>query len=169
MQRFDPAPCRTALTRAALFAVLLGLSGCMIPFPSHKVYEGTEIKAESLSWLRAGKTTRAQVAEKLGAPDIDFVDERAIAYAWAGQSGGVLLVAPYSGFVEQIRMRRALMIRFDPDNKVAAFSIISRPTEIIPYDVHAVSFDAKYDDWRVLLDQWLAESIRGPGQMEAAP
>lgn len=169
MLRIEPAPCRIDPTMAALFAVLLALSGCMIPFPGHKVYEGKEIKAESLAWLRAGETTRAQVTEKLGAPDIDFVDERTIAYAWAGQSGGVLLVAPYSAFAEQIRMRRALMIRFDPGNRVVAFSVISRPTEIIPYDVHAVSLDAKYDDWRVLLDQWFAESARGPGKTEAAP
>ena len=80
MQRIDPALCRSVLTQAALIAALISLSGCMIPFPSHKVYEGTEIRPESLLWLHSGETTRAQVLEKLGAPDIDFVDQHTIAY-----------------------------------------------------------------------------------------
>lgn len=169
MQRTYPAPFRTALTRAALLAALISLTGCMIPYPSHKVYEGKEIKAETLSWMQPGETTRAQVVERLGAPDIDFIDQRTIAYAWSGQSGGVLVVAPNSGFVDPIRMRRALLIRFDTDNKAAAFSIISRQTEIIPYDVHVQSIDAKYDDWRVILDQWLAKQNQVTRLSGAAP
>ena len=169
MQRTDPAPCSNALTRAALLAVLIGLSGCMIPFPNHKVYEGTEIRPESLSWLHAGETTRSQVVEKLGAPDIDFVDQHTIAYAWSGQSGEVLFVIPPQGISDPILMRRALMIRFDADYKAAEFSIISRPTEIIPYDVHVVSYDAKYDDWRALLEQWLAAPKRNLDPAGAEP
>lgn len=164
MQRIDSVQRRTALAKAALLASLIGLPGCMIPFPNHEVYEGTEVTAESLAWMRAGETTRAEVAGKLGAPDIDFVDQRVIAYAWSGQSGGVLLVAPNGGSAVPIRMRRALLIRLDADNRVAAFSIIGRPTEIIPYDVIVTSFDAEYDDWRVILDQWLAEHGQRPGQ-----
>jgi outer membrane protein assembly factor BamE (lipoprotein component of BamABCDE complex) len=169
MQRTDPAPFRTALIRAALLGALINLTGCMIPYPSHKVYEGNEIKAESLSWMQPGETTRAQVVERLGAPDIDFVDQRTIAYAWSGQSGGVLFVVPPQGAEVPIRMRRALLIRFDTDNKAAAFSIISRQTEIIPYDVHVQSFDAKYDDWRVILDQWLAKQNQVTRLSGAAP
>lgn len=157
MLRIDFALCRIALFRVALLASLIGLPGCMIPYPNHEVYEGAEVTAESLSWLRAGETTRTEVVKKLGTPDIDFVDQRVIAYAWSGQSGGVLLVAPNGGSSVPIRMRRALLIRFDTDNKAAAFSIIGRPTEIIPYDVRVTSFDAEYDDWRTTLNQWLAK------------
>lgn len=169
MQYIDPTLRRISLIGAALLAALIGLTGCMIPYPSHKVYEGNEIKAESLSWLQPGETTRTQVVERLGAPDIDFVDQRTVAYAWSGQSGGVLVVAPYSGFIDPIRVRRALLIRFDTDNKAAAFSIISRQTEIIPYDVHVQSIDAKYDDWRVILDQWLAKHSQVTRLSGAAP
>ena len=165
------APLRfhTTMTRAVLLAGLICLPGCMIPYPSHEVYEGSEVPVASLQWMRPGDTTRAEVLDKLGAPDIDFVDRQTVAYAWSGQSGGVLFLSPKTAFADPIRMRRALMIRFDADNKVAAFSIISRPTEIIPYDVQILSLDAKYDDWRALLEQWLAQPGHGVTAAGPAP
>lgn len=155
MLNIEPSQHHIILIRFAMFAVLGALSACMIPYPVHKVYEGTEIKAEALQWINIGETARVQVLEKLGEPDIDFAGQRAIAYAWSGQKGGVLMVAPNAASSAPIKSRRALMIRFDANDKVAAFSIIGRPTEIIPYDVKVVSLDAKYDDWRVILEQWL--------------
>lgn len=135
---------------------LFGLTGCMIPYPHNTKCEGTDVEAASLQWLHTGETTRAQVVAKLGAPNIDFVDQRVIAYTWAGQSGGVLYVAPNGGASIPIPSRRALMIRFGADDTVADFSVIGRPIERVPYSVHAKSYDAAYDDWRRTLEQWLA-------------
>lgn len=160
-------PCCATLIHVAMFAAFSCLSGCMIPYPSHKVYEGKEIKAESLSWLHAGETPRALVIEKLGAPDVDFVDRSTIAYAWSGQSGAVLFIAPNFGAAGPIMTRRALLIRFNADNKVDTFSFISRQTEFIAYDVRVMSFDAKYDDWRTILEQWLAKQGQRSGQSGA--
>lgn len=173
------ATCR-ALTIAALSVAFISLSGCVvIPIPDHQVFEGAEITPESLTWLHVGETTRSQVIEKLGAPDVDFVDQHVIAYAWSGKSSDVsmmvLIIGPgfsgggaYGGG-QPIRMRRAFMIRFDLGDKVAVFSIIDRPTTIIPYDVLITSVEAHYDDWRVILDRWLADQSRNFGQSGVKP
>ena len=66
-------------------------------------------------------------------------------------------MVPYGASADPIRMGGALLIRFDTDNRATAFSVISRQAEAIPYDVHVSSFDAKYQGWRVILDEWLAK------------
>jgi outer membrane protein assembly factor BamE (lipoprotein component of BamABCDE complex) len=135
------------------------LSGCIIPYPSHKVYEGAEIEMNNLNWLHVGETTRDEVLEKLGAPYIDFVDQHVIAYAWSGQSGEAVFVTKYATETP-IKMRRAFLVRFDSGDRVAAFSTVTRQTEMIPYDVRAVSFDAEYDDWRKIINDWLAQPAK---------
>lgn len=144
------------MTWSLLPLLLSCLCGCMLPLPYHRINEGQEMTMRSLSWLHKGQTTRSQVENKLGAPDIDFVDQRTVAYSWAGSIGQVVFIAPNGGFAEAIRARHALMIRFDTEDRVEKFSIISRPPESIPYDVHAISLDAEHDDWRVLIDRWRA-------------
>jgi len=169
MQWIAPALRRNTLTRAALLAALIGLSGCALPFPHHEVYEGSEITAQTLTWLHLGETSRAQVLEKFGAPDIDFVDQHVIAYAWSGTLFDLLIAIGFQGGTQEIRMRRAFMIQFDSADKVAAFSIIDRPTKGIPYDALDQSRDAHSGDWRWILDQWLAERRRDPSQSGVMP
>lgn len=136
------------------------LSSCMIlPYPGHRVHEGREIEITSLQWMLRGSTTRAEVIDRLGEPDIDLVDRNTIAYTWSGQSGGVLLIFYYYVNTEPILMRRALMIRFNEDGFVADYGMINRPTEKIPYDVRPISFDAGYDDWRYLFERWQKSSV----------
>jgi outer membrane protein assembly factor BamE (lipoprotein component of BamABCDE complex) len=156
MQRLFSLTCRTLLNPATCLAALTCLSGCIIPYHSHKVFEGTEIEMKNLTWLQTGVTTRDEVLEKLGAPYVDFVDRHVIAYVWSGQSGGAIFVAKYATEIT-IRMRRAFLVRFDSENRVAAFSAVTRQTETIPYDVRALSFDAEYDDWRKIIDDWLRQ------------
>lgn len=152
------------LTTTALLAVLMSLSGCVIPH--HEVYEGTEIKQESLNWIHSGETTRAQVLRNLGDPDIDFVDQNTIAYAWSGVFGAMGFALGASGGDVPIKMRQALMIRFDSEDKVAAFSIINRPTNIVPYDVLDESSAAHFQEWGVILDRWMAERRNNPERSE---
>src|SRR5574340_1455253 len=156
------------LTTAALLVALITLSGCMV-IPFHEVYEGSEIKPESLNWMHPGETTRAQVLGNLGDPDIDFVDQNTIAYMWSGSFGGMLIGLGASGGVVPIQMRQALMIQFDLGNKVATFSIINRPTNVVPYDVLDESSAAHFQEWRVILDRWLAEGRDNPGQSGEMP
>lgn len=155
------------LTKTALVGVLICLSGCV--FPSHEVYEGTEIKVGSLKWLHVGETTRPQVLERLGAPDVDFVDQHVIAYVWSGTSAEVIIVLPPTGSATPIHMRNALMIQFDSGDKVVAFSIISRPPNLVPYDVFDQSRTAHFGEWRAILDRWLAERRLNHGQSGVDP
>jgi hypothetical protein len=138
--------------------------------PHHEVYEGSEIKPESLTWLHVGETTRAEVLEKLGAPDVDFVDQHTIAYAWSGTLADFIIALGASGGSGPMTfMRRAFMIQFNSDNKVAAFSIIDRPQKIIPYDALDQSSDAHLGEWRVMYDRWLAEHPRDAEQPGVVP
>ena len=156
------------LTKAALLAALISLSGCMV-IPQHEVYEGSEIKPESLNWMHSGETTRAQVLGNLGDPSIDFVDQNAIAYVWSGIFGVMGFALPPSGGEVPIKMRQALMIQFDSGDKVTTFSIINRPTNVVPYDVLDESSAAHFQEWRVILDRWLAERQNSPDQSGEMP
>jgi len=82
---------RRHLTGLALIAASLALSGCL---PLHTVGEGTEVTTQDLQWLRAGERDRRQVLARFGAPDVDFEDQRTIAYAWSGTGGLVYLAGP---------------------------------------------------------------------------
>jgi hypothetical protein len=159
MHQIDPVLHHSPLSKLVMLMALIGLTGCMaIPYPHHRVLEGSEITAESLKSLHVGETTRTQVLNKLGPPDIDFVDQRVIAYEWSGIADE-MLVYVFLGPGDSLmlsRIRRALFVRFDSSDKVAAFSIIERPKELIPYDALDQSRDAHVDDWRVTLDQWSA-------------
>jgi outer membrane protein assembly factor BamE (lipoprotein component of BamABCDE complex) len=159
MQKSSFSTRRILLNAVICLTALTSLSGCIIPYHSHKVYEGAEIEMKNLTWLHVGETTRDQVLEKLGPPYIDFVDRHVIAYAWSGQSGEAVFVTKYATGTP-IRMRRAFLVRFDSGNRVAAFSTVTRQTEVIPYDVRAVSFDAEYDDWRKIIDDWLKQPMK---------
>ncbi len=165
MQRINCARRRRALARSLLLAVTVGISGCIaVPYPSPRVLEGREVTEASLKGLRVNETTRTQVLERFGPPDIDFVDQHVIAYAWAGIQNRVF-VATFVGSPGSpvlTLMRRALLVRFDADNKVAAFSIIDRPTQHVAYDALNHSDAARLDDWRVILGHWLAgQTSRG--------
>ena len=167
MQRITLALQSGELTIAALFSALICLSGCVGVLPDHAVYEGSEITVESLKWLHSGETTRAQILEKFGPPNVDFVDQHTIAYAWSGSFGVVVIFSP--DLMRPIRMRQALMISFDSVDKVAEFSIIDRPTNMVRYDVLDQSSAAHSGEWKAILDQWLAQRRRVHDQSEVMP
>ncbi len=156
-----------ALAGPVLLAVIIGMSGCVvaIPYPHHRTLEGSEITAQSLQDLHVNQTTRTQVLEKFGSPDIDFVGQRVIAYAWSGIGSKVLIVAASLGGGNAdsqmlSRERSALLVRFDSEDRVVAFSIIDRPIVVQAYDPLEQSSDAHLDDWRAILGQWLASQPR---------
>lgn len=133
----------------------IGLTGCYVPLKS--VAEGTEIAAQDLKWVKTGKTDRAEIFARFGAPDIDFADRRTIAYAWSGNLGALC------GYdCVALEMRRALMVRFDPAGKVSAFSIIDRPSSPMPvprYDALDRWRTGEAGGWIRVVEEWLA----GPG------
>ena len=128
-------------------AILIGLSGCI---PLKDVREGTEITSKDLQWVKVGETDRAEILARFGQPEVDFVDRRTIAYAWSGISG---LLCGY-GCVE-LKMSRALLVRFDAAGKVAAFSIVDRPTSDPGYDVLERWHAGEATGWTAVIDEWL--------------
>jgi hypothetical protein len=164
---------RSVTFAAALLAASINLTGCVImPFPPfRKVAEGTEIRAGDLDWLRVGETSRTQVRARLGPPDVDFIDQHTIAYAWSGiravifaGSGGLDGSSGWGGGSAPLMMRRALLVRFDAAGRVVAFSIVNRPMAAVPYGAPGSSPDALVMDWRTVLDQWLAEKTPKAGK-----
>lgn len=140
-----------------LLVAMISLSGCVMPWPHHEVYEGSEITPESLNWLQRGETTRLQVLQNLGAPDVDFVDEHVIAYAWSGTAYYLHFALGFHYGEQPIRMRRAFLVEFDVAGRVIDFSFIDRPTKDIQYDVFAQSGSKPSGNWKEVLDQWLTE------------
>lgn len=134
---------------AAAVAISIGLSGCFVPMKEIRV--GTEITPADLKWVRVGETDRAQVLARFGQPDVDFVDRRTIAYAWAGISG---ILCGYS--CVGLEMSRALIIRFDAAGKVAAFSIVDRPLSVPSYDALDRWRTPGATGWTAVIDEWLA-------------
>ncbi len=141
-----------------LVAVAIGMSGCIVvPYPHHHVLEGSELTTQSLEYLRLNETTRSEVLERLGPPDIDFADQNVIVYAWSGTASKFFFGAYHSPGTTGVltRVRRALLVRFDAGGRVAAFSIVERSATPVPYDPLVQPPYAHSDDWRVILGQWL--------------
>lgn len=117
---------------SALLAAAMLLAGCIVPI--HEVSEGAAVTEQDLRLLRVGETDRAQVLARFGAPDLDHVDARTIAYSWTGSRGRVLVGAEGGGAqIASMTTRRALRIGFDSSDKVATYSIVERPGTAGPY------------------------------------
>lgn len=150
--RIRPAR-RLGTFAVVLLAALVGLTGCVIlPIPPfRRMSEGVEIQKDDLTWIRVGISDRLEFLNRLGPPDIDFVDRLTIAYAWSGTRAVVV-----SGGSAPVLMRRALLIRFDEAGRVAAFTIVDRPWAVTPYAPPEPPPDIPLMDWRTVIHGWLA-------------
>lgn len=139
-------------TRPAFVAALVAiawLSGCLaVPLSEPKVLEGAEVTPEQLEFLAAGVTTRDEVVERLGQPDIEWEDARVFSYDW-DMRWGVLIwaVGGYSvGYVgiTDIPVHHLLLIEFDEDWRVRRFEHVVRD-ELKPYSDLLLEWKAASD------------------------
>jgi len=82
----------TAVRLASLAAVLTLMSGCAgvlpLPITSNKPEYGRKIDRAQVAFIHPGRTTRAQVVERLGCDYTALPMNRALAYTWELPGGG---------------------------------------------------------------------------------
>ena len=116
-----------------LLASALLQSGCIIlpvPTAERKVLEGKPVAPEQLAFLSSGATTKEQVVDRLGEPDVIWEEARVYAYNWVMRSG-VLFWAVGGGYtgaagMEDIPSNHVLLIQFDRSGRVRRHESVVR-------------------------------------------
>lgn len=157
MTRIVQAIMQKSVVTLMCISILLSISGCVVPYPQHEIYEGTEIAANALAWVKPGITTRTQIYEKLGNPNIEFAEQGVVAYLWSGQVGGILLVSNSGADTIPLTMRRSLLILFNNDDIVVDYTFRNRPSGPAQYNFNSNDLDNQPDNWRYILAQWQKE------------
>jgi len=116
-----------------LVCLALTLTSCIaVPLPTSetKVLAGTPVTDEQLAFLTAHVTTRQQVIEALGNPNVIWEDARVFVYNWEMRQGILLWVVGgyatgYSG-AKDIPKHYMLLIQFDAQGRVQRFERVHR-------------------------------------------
>jgi len=124
----------TATVRVVLICVLLLFTSCvMIPIPTTetKVLAGTPVTEEHLGFLTPKITTKRDVIDRLGNPNIIWEDLRVFVYNWEVRQGILLWAAGghYAavGGIEDIPKHYLLLIQFDEHDRLHRFERTVRP------------------------------------------
>ena len=105
----------------------------MLPVPTqeNKVLAGTPVNDEQLSFLEAKITTKEEVIERFGNPNIIWEDARVFVYAWDMRQGILFWAAGayYTGGagMKDIPKRYQLIVRFDEQGRVVDCARTTRP------------------------------------------
>jgi len=111
----------------AFFFVLSGCAAVVVPTPENEVLSGRKITNENIAFIEQGVTSRNDVIQELGPPDMDFNDLQTIAYSWEVLDSYMPWVIAGGGAgVEKIGKPYALLIAFDKDDNVLNFEIRER-------------------------------------------
>ncbi len=119
---------------ALLICAVAFLAACVVlpvPTPERKVLEGTPVAEEQLDFLSAGVTTKQDVVDNLGDPDLIWEDANLFGYDWVMRQG-ILLWAVGMGYggaggAEDIPKHYSLLIQFDEHDRVQRFERAIRP------------------------------------------
>lgn len=149
-------------TRPVLLAAILPIAwlpGCLaVPLSEPKVLAGAEVMPEQLEFLVPGVTTRVEVIERLGQPDIEWEDARVFSFDWDMRWGVMIwAVGGYTvGYVgiTEIPVHHLLLIEFDEDWRVCRFEHVVR-NELTSYSNLLL-------DWKAASDRTCASA--GPIQ-----
>jgi|GEM_PF-963280 len=114
--------------------VILLLASCvMLPVPTKesKVLAGKPVKDEQLSFLKPKITTKDEVIERLGHPNIIWDDARAFIYDWDMRQGILFwAVGAYvtgNAGMTDIPKHYQFIARFDEQDRVVDFTRMTRP------------------------------------------
>lgn len=122
------------MNRFALLCAALSLTGCIaLPISTNedKVLAGKPVAEDQLAFIVPKVTTKREVIDRLGSPDVIWEDARVFAYNWEMRQG--ILFWAISGYTtgaagaEDIPRRYALLIRFDEQGRVERFARKVRP------------------------------------------
>jgi outer membrane protein assembly factor BamE (lipoprotein component of BamABCDE complex) len=120
---------------AALLWATLTLGGCVavpVPTKEDKVLSGRPVTEEQIAFLTPKVTTKQEVIEQLGNPNIIWEDARVFVYNWEMRQGVLFWAAgaTYSGAVgaKDIPKYYLLLIQFDDQERVLRFERTVRPS-----------------------------------------
>lgn len=112
-------------------AVLAGCIVLPIPQGEGEVTEGREITPERAGTVEVGRTSRAEVLQRLGEPAAIWVDRRVFVYAWDRAHLKVLWVVagPYAaaGGLEDVPTHYVLLLQFDETDHLVRAERCVRP------------------------------------------
>jgi outer membrane protein assembly factor BamE (lipoprotein component of BamABCDE complex) len=126
-----------ACVRWSGVCAVLALAGCVaLPISTRedKVLAGKPVTEEQLSFLVPKVTTKREVVDRLGSPNLIWQDARVLAYNWEMRQG--ILFWVISGYTtgaagaEDIPKRYVLLILFDEHDRVERFERTVRPASM---------------------------------------
>ncbi len=113
---------------------MLLLASCVmlpVPTPEDKVLAGKPVEDGQLSFIETEITTKEEVIERLGNPNVIWEDARTFIYSWDMRQGILLWAAGahYTGGVgkKDIAKHYLLLIQFDEKGRVLRFARMERP------------------------------------------
>lgn len=114
-------------------ASLFELAGCIaIPVPTEDaVLSGRPVTEEQLAFIKAGETTKKELVDRLGQPQIIWEPAQVYVYEWDVRAG-VLIWAVGGGYsgaagVTDLLERNVFLIEFDDSDYVRRFEKSERP------------------------------------------
>ena len=130
------------MQRQVLATIILSITaaGCLllpIPESNPKVVEGSRIQDTATSLIKPGITTRAQVIQKLGEPNLDMPELHLIAYSWAQTDYNLYWVAAGSappgiaGGELPMPQPHVFFVAFDQEERVLAFGVAKKGSRLI--------------------------------------
>jgi len=138
------------LQTGLLVVFLFLLHGCVvIPLPE-KCVSGEEVTPEELAVLQPSLTSKKEIIELLGEPDVFWVDENVFVYNWSMRWAVMpwIVGGPYQavGGIEEFENDYVLLLQFDKDDRLQRFERIKR---------------ALFESYGELLEKWIDQN-NGP-------
>jgi len=141
---------RVGMIVPLLFCALISQTGCIllpIPAQEYKVLAGTPVTEEQLVFLASNVTTKSEVIDRLGSPDVIWEEARLFVYNWVVRQG-ILIWAVGGGYsgaagISDIPKHYMLLIQFDDQDRVQRFERAVRPS---------------YKSYGDFLKEWIGDS-----------
>ena len=122
-------------TQVKMYAFLTAFMfsyGCItIPLPENKVLSGERITTEQLVFIERGVTSKLEIIDQLGQPNVYLIDKNIYAYDWQTRQAIMIWAIGngYTGSVGAIDIPKnyVLLIQFDAQDILKNYEITTRP------------------------------------------
>ena len=122
---------KTKFNIFAFLTVCMFLCGCItIPMPENKVLSGERITDEQIVFIHQGTTSKAEVEDHLGQPNVHLIDRNIYAYDWQTRQA-IMIWAISNGYqgsagAIDIPKNYIFLIQFDAKDRVINYEITTR-------------------------------------------
>lgn len=123
---------KTKLKISAFLTVFMLSYGCIaIPMPENKVLSGERITTEQLVFIERGTTSKSEIIDHLGQPNVYLIDKNIYAYDWQTRQAIVIWAMGngYQASVGAIDIPKnyVLLMQFDAYDILKHYEITTRP------------------------------------------